>query len=62
MTDPTLLDRASDAADLLEEIVADRGLLTGIDPVLLRRLLIAAGRASHPTQGEMKALRRGELA
>ena len=60
MTDPTLLDRASDAADLLEEIVADRGLLTGIDPVLLRRLLIAAGRASHPTQGEMKALRRAK--
>jgi len=59
-TDQSLTDRAQAAADLLEEIVADRGLLAGLDPDLMKRLLIAAGRASHPTKGEVRSLRKAK--
>lgn len=59
-TDPSLTDRAQAAADLLEEIVADRGLLAGLEADLMKRLLIAAGRASHPTKGEVRSLRKAK--
>ena len=56
--DNSLTERALTAAALLEEVVEDRGVLMGLDPDLVQRLLIAAGRASRPTKGELKPLRR----
>ncbi len=50
--------RMSAAADLLEALVADRGLLAGVDAALRERLLIAAGRVSRPTSPERRRLAR----
>lgn len=50
--------RCTEAALLLEGIVADRGLLSAIDPALKRRLLEAAGRVSRPERDEQKRLNR----
>jgi len=46
--DPALLARLEASADLLEELVDDRGLLAGIPADLKIRLLGAAGRLSRP--------------
>ncbi len=46
--DPALLARLEASADLLEELVADRGLLAGIPDDLKIRFLGAAGRLSRP--------------
>ncbi len=48
LLDPVLLARLEAAADLLDELVADRGLLAGIPDELKVRLLGAAGRLSRP--------------
>ncbi|HJR33738.1 MAG TPA: SDR family oxidoreductase [Gemmatimonadales bacterium] len=45
---PVLTDRVRAAAELLESIVADRGILAGIAKVDKRRLLDAAARVYHP--------------
>jgi len=44
--------------DFLEAIVEDRGVLADIDPDTIRRLMMAAGRASRPTKGEQRKLHR----
>ena len=56
--DDLLTERVTAASDLLEEVVENRGLLARVDPELMRRLLIAAGKASHPTKAEVRSLRR----
>lgn len=60
MPTPTPLpaDAAGAAADLLEAIVEDRGLLADLDPDLRKRLLIAAGRVSQPTAADRRLLRQ----
>ena len=47
-TDPVLTDRVRAAAELLESIVADRGILAGIPKEDKRRLLDAAAQVYHP--------------
>jgi NAD(P)-dependent dehydrogenase (short-subunit alcohol dehydrogenase family) len=47
-TDPVLTERVRAAAELLESIVADRGILAGIPKEDKRRLLDAAARVYHP--------------
>lgn len=51
---------AEQATTLLEQLVADRGLFSGLDPELQRRLLTAAGRVSRPERDEQKRLARVE--
>ncbi|MHB1328858.1 MAG: SDR family NAD(P)-dependent oxidoreductase [Gemmatimonadales bacterium] len=46
--DPALLARLEASADLLEEVVADRGLIAGMPTDLKVRLLVAAGQFSRP--------------
>ena len=46
------------AADLLESLIADRALLAGLEPQLVRRLLIAAGQVSRPERSEQRRLSR----
>lgn len=46
------------AADLLEAIVADRSVLAELDPELRERLLMAAGRATHPRGADRSKLRK----
>jgi NAD(P)-dependent dehydrogenase (short-subunit alcohol dehydrogenase family) len=53
-----LTEAIASAADLLERIVDDRGLLASVDEELRKRLLIAAGRASMPLKHERKQLAR----
>jgi NAD(P)-dependent dehydrogenase (short-subunit alcohol dehydrogenase family) len=52
----SLDDRIRAAADLLEEIVADRGILLGIPVADRNRLLKAAGRVSRPDVIERRRL------
>ena len=57
MTDERdIIERARAAAQLLEEVVADRTLLAGLDIELRKRLLIAAGQASHADKRSRKRL------
>ena len=51
-------ERLLAAADLLEEIVADRGVLADIDEPVRRRLLMAAGRIAHPDIKDKRRLNR----
>ena len=51
-------DAIAAAADLLEAVVADRGLLGAVDEDLRTRLLVAAGRVSLPLKHERKKLAR----
>jgi len=55
---PDLPDRAQAAVELLEAIVADRGVLAGLDRDLRVRLLTAAGRAARPDSSDRRRLRR----
>jgi NAD(P)-dependent dehydrogenase (short-subunit alcohol dehydrogenase family) len=48
------------AAELLEAIVADRGLLAQVDAALRMRLMKAAGMASRPSRTEQRVFRRAE--
>ncbi|MCO4772639.1 MAG: SDR family oxidoreductase [Deltaproteobacteria bacterium] len=57
MTAPTP-DEIAAAADLLEAVVEDRGLLAAADEELRKRLLVAAGRVSLPLRHERKKLAR----
>lgn len=47
-TDPAFADRLHAATELLEAIVADRGLLAGVTPDQRQRLLQAAAQVYHP--------------
>ncbi len=59
MFDPDeLAHRVSLAAELLEEILEDRGVLAYVDEPLQRRLLVAAGRVARPTTQDRRRLRR----
>jgi len=48
LNDPPLVERVRAAAELLESIADDRGLLAGLDPAERQRLLQAAGQVSRP--------------
>lgn len=52
------VDQAQRAAELLEAIVEDRGLLADLDEPLRKRLLIAAGRVSRPDATARRQLNR----
>ena len=54
----TLEQRLLESSELLESIVADRGILVGVDDALRERFLIAAGRVSRPNKRQRKALAR----
>jgi len=56
--DAELVERVERAAELLESVVEDRGVLAGVDEELRKRLLVAAGRASLPLKHERKKLAR----
>src|SRR5437773_2478134 len=51
-------DALSRCAELLEAVVADRGLLAQLPAEERRRLLRAAGRISRPGRDEARCLRR----
>src|SRR5690606_6978674 len=53
-----LSQKIEDATALLEQIVENRRLLVELDPELLRRFLIAAGRASKPDMAARRELSR----
>ncbi|PRP96397.1 SDR family NAD(P)-dependent oxidoreductase [Enhygromyxa salina] len=55
-----LAQKLGDAVDVLEAIVADRGLLAQVDPELRTRLMKAAGMASRPSRTEQRVFRRAE--
>ena len=50
--------RIATAAELLDEIVEDRGLLAAVEQDLLVRFLRAAGEVSRPAKGDRKKLAR----
>jgi NAD(P)-dependent dehydrogenase (short-subunit alcohol dehydrogenase family) len=50
--------KIEDAAELLEAILADRGLLAQLDPDLRQRFLMAAGRVSKPDMVARRQLKR----
>ena len=50
--------KIEDAAEFLEAIVADRGLLAQLDPELRQRFLMAAGRVSKPDMVARRQLKR----
>ncbi len=54
----TLVDEVTQAADLLETLVARRGLMAQLEEPLRRRLMMAAGRVSRPTKREQRVLVR----
>ncbi len=59
--DTEAMQRAvTEAAELLESIHGDRGLLAGLDPALVRRLLMAAGRVSRPDKDARVLLARAK--
>lgn len=58
MSDPDPIEALTAAADLLEAIVADRGVLADAPDALRKRLLTAAGRVSLPLKHERKMLAR----
>jgi len=51
-------DQIAEASDLLEAIIADRGLLADLDPELRKRFLMAAGRVSKPDKAARRKLAR----
>ncbi len=51
-------DEIATAVRVLEQLVADRGLLAAIDPEARRALLTAAGRVSRPARDELRAMQR----
>ena len=53
-----LQDQISEASDLLEAIIADRGLIAALDPALRKRFLIAAGMVSRPDKAARRKLAR----
>ena len=53
-----LTPRATAAAELLESIVDDRGLLAHLDEDLRQRLLMAAGRVARPSKDDRRRLAR----
>ena len=57
--DEAFSERVSAAAELLEDVVADRALLVQLPPEDRERLLKAAGRASKPDLPERRAYNRG---
>ncbi len=56
--DAETLARLEAAADILEELTENRGLLAVAPEPLRRRLLMAAGRASRPTKDQARKLQR----
>ena len=58
--DAQTIARLEAAAELLEEIAADRGLLAAAGTELRRRLLTAAGRLSVPDHKDLRRLRKEE--
>jgi NAD(P)-dependent dehydrogenase (short-subunit alcohol dehydrogenase family) len=56
--DAETLGRLEAAADVLEELTENRGLLAVAPEPLRRRLLMAAGRASRPTKDQARKLQR----
>ena len=52
---------AHEVVAFLEAVVADRGLLAGLDADLRQRLLMAAGRVSKPSGADRRALSRARL-
>jgi NAD(P)-dependent dehydrogenase (short-subunit alcohol dehydrogenase family) len=61
MTKQTLLERIRAAADLLEEIVADRGLLARVPEAERHRLLNAAGRVYVPDTAARRRMVKATL-
>jgi NAD(P)-dependent dehydrogenase (short-subunit alcohol dehydrogenase family) len=61
MTSPEFLDRLRAATELLEAIVADRGLLAQASPDEQRRLLQAAGQAYAPDANARRQLVRATV-
>ena len=61
MTSPEFLDRLRAATELLEAIVADRGLLAQASPDDQRRLLQAAGQAYAPDANARRQLVRATV-
>ncbi|HZA99277.1 MAG TPA: SDR family NAD(P)-dependent oxidoreductase [Gemmatimonadales bacterium] len=59
--DRTLVERIRAAADLLEEIVADRGLLAGVPPEERHRLLNAAGQVYVPDTAARRRMVKATL-
>lgn len=53
-----LLQRIEASAELLESIVADRGVLIDVPAELRERLMVAAGQASRPDKAARRALER----
>jgi NAD(P)-dependent dehydrogenase (short-subunit alcohol dehydrogenase family) len=51
-----LVERVQAAAELLEEIARDRGLLARLPDELRRRFLTAAGRVSRPERDELRSM------
>lgn len=58
--DHNLLDQIQKAAELLERIHEDRGVLAGVDRDLRERLLTAAGQVSRPDKRARKALAKAQ--
>ena len=58
--DAETLARLEAAAELLEQVLDDRGLLAAAPVELRRRLLTAAGRVSVPDHGDLRRLRKEE--
>lgn len=53
-----LAERLERAAELMEAIIADRGLLVDVSEEVRKRFLIAAGRVSHPDKMAKRKLNR----
>ena len=54
-------ERALAAAELLEDIVANRGLLAELDQPMRKRLMMAAGRIAHPDAKAGRKLTRAKI-
>src|SRR5438093_2648708 len=60
-SDSDLLERLKTAADLLESIAGDRGLLAGVSEEERTRLLQAAGQVSRPEARDRRRLVKATL-
>ena len=60
MSDDISEDDLRRVTEILEGVVEDRGHLSGIDPDLRQRLLVAAGRVSRPSKDSLRTYRRAE--
>ncbi|MFT7520788.1 MAG: NAD(P)-dependent dehydrogenase (short-subunit alcohol dehydrogenase family) [Kiritimatiellia bacterium] len=58
LDDADIIEKVQLAADLLESIAEDRGLLVPVDSELRQRLLIAAGRISRPDKFARRTFNR----